>query len=440
MKTKIIIIVAIFLVGNLLFAQKPDWVQKTPIDKINYIGIGFCEKKVDNSHLQTAKEIALKNLANDISVSISNESFLSSLESKNEFSQIYKDEIRTSTKADIEGYELIDTWEDENSYWVYFALNKERYNSLKAEKIKKANSIALDFLEKAKQEETENNIYLSLNLYIQTLISLEKYLNEPNKINFNGKEVFLSNESFTSLNTILSKLLIVPEKLHYIIGAYGSLEKTIEVTVNYNNIKQTQIPIIFKFGDEIYCTATDQNGNADYKPKLTKKNNANQIDIELDFNKLFNSENLSQIMKGLIKTLPIPKTNVTLETKSIPIIIESTESNLGNKLSTFYVEPILKEELSKSGFEFVEKKDAKYLIKINAASRQGSVTFEMFNSLGDIIISVIEIKTNAEIFKTSVNSIKGLDLDYEKAGIKALINAGQKIKTNFISELIDKIK
>ena len=40
-----------------------------------------------------------------------------------------RSEIQALTKADLEGYELVDTWDNGNEYWVYYKLSKKIHNA-----------------------------------------------------------------------------------------------------------------------------------------------------------------------------------------------------------------------------------------------------------------------------------------------------------------------
>jgi len=148
---KIIIFLFIFFIGgsSVYAAKKPDWVNKRPIDNNSYIGIGVAEKDIETSeYIQKAKDRALREIASEITVTISSATLNQILEKAGVVKEEFESQIKSSTQAQLEGYELVDTWEDKNQYWVYYKLLKEKYARLRKEKIDKAIALSLDFYKK----------------------------------------------------------------------------------------------------------------------------------------------------------------------------------------------------------------------------------------------------------------------------------------------------
>ena len=115
---KIILIVVILgsFVG-LWAKKKPDWVISRPINQNYYIGIGVAEKSKDNlDYIQIAKDNALKNLASEININVSGDVISKVIEKSGISQDEIKSEIRTSTTANLEGYEVVGTYEDKNGY------------------------------------------------------------------------------------------------------------------------------------------------------------------------------------------------------------------------------------------------------------------------------------------------------------------------------------
>jgi len=115
---KIIIFLFIFFIGgsSVYAAKKPDWVNKRPIDNNSYIGIGVAEKDIETSeYIQKAKDRALREIASEITVTISSATLNQILEKAGVVKEEFESQIKSSTQAQLEGYELVDTWEDKKS-------------------------------------------------------------------------------------------------------------------------------------------------------------------------------------------------------------------------------------------------------------------------------------------------------------------------------------
>ena len=138
--------------------KAPHWVSSIPTHPEYYIGV-FSVNKIGTDYRQKAQKGALENLSSEISVVISGESVLKTLETNSSFDQEYKQEVVVKSKEDIEGYELVDAWENDEEYWVYYRLSKAKYAQIKKERINKALNIGKDFFAKAKTNHDNNNYH-----------------------------------------------------------------------------------------------------------------------------------------------------------------------------------------------------------------------------------------------------------------------------------------
>ncbi len=105
-----------------------------------------------------------------------------------------------------------------------------------------------------------------------------------------------------------------------------------------------------------------------------------------------------------------------------------------------YIEPKLKNVMTQRGFNFTTNMaKADIMLDLKAASRQGSEFSGMYSAYVDLNISVTDMGTGSEIYKASKTGIKGMQLSYEKAGVKAFENAGKELG-KLIDQMIEKIQ
>ena len=140
----------------------PTWAQSRPISSTYYIGIGVAQKGSGQDFRGVAKENALSDLASEIKVNVNSNSLLYTLEREYKFEQEFRETIRTSTDLDLEDFELVENWEDENSYWMYYRLNKATYAENQRQKKEAAETLAIDFLAKAESAKEEGRTYKSI--------------------------------------------------------------------------------------------------------------------------------------------------------------------------------------------------------------------------------------------------------------------------------------
>ncbi|MEO1055018.1 MAG: LPP20 family lipoprotein, partial [Bacteroidota bacterium] len=199
------------------FAGKPDWLSRKPFSQGYYRGIGYSPKTSGN-YIQIAKKSALEDLVSEIKVNVSSSSILSQIDRNYEFQEEYQSLIKTTAADEIQEYELVDAWEDENSYWVYYQLSKARYNEIKAEEKRNATNLAFDFFKKAKEAERSYDAIQAMGFYFKALKGMEKYLGEAVRVDYKGNSIFLGNEIYASLQKILDKMVIRSDRNEYTIN------------------------------------------------------------------------------------------------------------------------------------------------------------------------------------------------------------------------------
>ncbi|HCX99489.1 MAG TPA: hypothetical protein DG754_05045, partial [Bacteroidales bacterium] len=130
MRTKALVILTISVLLSACGGSKkvqgpppPDWVPNRPTSQLYYYGVGAARKTLDVSqYQQAARQNALADMANEISINISSNSVIHAFESNLNFTEDFSSTIRAQTQQDLEGYEQVDSWDDVNNYWVYYRL------------------------------------------------------------------------------------------------------------------------------------------------------------------------------------------------------------------------------------------------------------------------------------------------------------------------------
>ena len=348
-----------------------------------------------------------------------------------------KSSIQTSTQAELEGFEILDTYEDKENYWIYYRLSKEVYERKKREKIDKALNLALDMFTEARSNEKNKNIEKALLYYLQALKPLEKYIGETLKATIDGKEIFLTNEIYFSIQNILSNIELKPQPAKIDAKTNKPLKQPLKIIADYKldePFKVSNLPLKFYFikgsGDLIEKVRTNSSGIGKCDiTRITSPEKLQMIKSELDISSFINQDSTSFIYRNILESFPLPETKFILNVKGLTFFIEADETNLGNKLDVLYLEPKLKEILSNKGFSFVEDiSEADLMITLEARTRKGSEAYEMFSAYADLTISVVDMTSGDEVYKNSFTNIKGIDLDFNKAGVKALMNSSDKLK------------
>ncbi len=435
---------------SLIFAQgkKPTWVEKRPNTAGYYHGIGVVPKSgLPQEYLQRAKDGALNDIAQQIAVSIDASQISKLSEKLDEFKEEYQSAVQTSTKADLEGVEAVDTWDGEDHYWVYYRLDIAEYKKRQAEKLRKATALSLDFYTKAKNFEKANNMGDALQGYIQALAAVEKFLGETLEVQFGTGKIFLGNEIFASLQSILNQIELKAKNGKVDAQVGKPLRQPLEVIVN-NTATEVPIqnfPVKYSFirgsGDLVTSSRTDKNGIAATQvTKIIATDKLQLIKAEADPITLL-GQNPSIVLEMLVKGLTLPSTRFTMNVVSLSIVFETDEMLMGTKLVIPRIEPMLKNTLSSQGFSFVDDAaKANIMISVKSNGRDGGEYSGMYTVYVDANISVIDLTSGEEVYKTSFNNVKGISINYDKAGMKAYDEIGVSLQKTVIPKILEQIK
>jgi len=448
---KFLSIIVLIFSGNISFveAQKPAWVEKILVDAEYYTGIGVSAKTASKEeYIKKTKDAALNDLASQIKIDISSE-FIQSLSAK---SGVVKENIashlRTTTQEELEGYELVDTWENAKEYWVYYRLSKSHYQTQKEVKLKKAVSLSSDFFMKAKTAEKEMMPEKSLSLFLQALVPIEKYINEPLQIEYENSKIFLMNELYISIQHLLSEIKLEPNDNRYEASIGRPPVKQVEINASFIDGKGTQAPvtnlplrITFLDGSGDYSseTVTDSNGVGKCQiSRITAKKSNQTIRAEVDINRLINLNKESIIIRDILNSFMVPEAIITLHVAGLRIYIESNESLSGKNMEMFFIEPLIKKRLAEESYTFTDDlSKASVIIRVSAESRNGTriTALNVVTSFVDVTVSV-SYTEGKELYKNMLSSIKGVGPDFNSAGLKAYEKAAATINDEIIPELI----
>ena len=427
--------------------SKPAWMSAKPPQDMYYIGIGHSNKAYGVDHLQVAKNSALKDLVSEIKVNISATSALTTLEANKELQEKYEQIIQTSVADEIEEFEQVGMWEDPVDYWVYYRLSKARYKEIKDKQKRDAVSLALDFFTKAKMAERNTETVVALGFYYQGFRAIEKYLADPIRLEFEGKEILLTNEIISSMQLLLDKMKITATPS--------------EITVN-RRVAQSAISVVAKLEEkstgkpiaDMPLKATFLKGSGDVFPDY-KTDASGQVKILLTkissrdleqtvgvgVNLLtFAGTNPSEIYSLVSSKISTPRAAVLMKVQRPLVYLTSSEKSLGILKSSSQVSNKIRNYLANNGFEFTDSKErADFLMDVNADSEKGTASGSIYITYVTAVIRVATASNNKEIYATTLDRIKGYSLDYERSSQEAYNKSLETLEKEKLPELLNAI-
>jgi hypothetical protein len=446
---RIVLTATVAIIPCLAFAQ-PAWIEKRPNKPEYYIGIGVAQKvKGSSEHIQKAKDNALNDLASGITVTVSSEIMRKVVETNTKIEEDFKSQIQTSAKAELEEVEWVDTYDGDGQYWVYCRISKAAYEEAKQRKIRNAMRLSVDLYETAKKNEQDNNVARALTYYVQSLNPLARYLGEPLETELGGKKVILVNEIFSSLQNLLAQIELKSANGKQDAKVGMPLKKPFEIAAEFNGSKSgpvASLPIKLSFirgsGEMVDNVSTDNSGNAKCDiHKITATDRIQIVEAKVFLAGMVPADSSSFVLSAVLNSLSVPSTRMILNVTGLEVYVEADETQFGAKMKQPRIEPAIKNMLVEKGFAFTnDMANASVVVNIKADSRQGSDQFGLCVSYVDVTVSVLDMRNGQEIYKNTMNNVKGISDTYAKAAFKAFDEAAKQVLDGLIPKLVEKIQ
>jgi hypothetical protein len=452
MKRYSIYICFVLLVCNTVLAQKkgqssaaeakiPNWVSSRPNDGSKYVGIGVAEKGKSSDPKTEAKQNALFDLASEIKVDISTNSVLQSVQNNNSFDQNFNSLIKLTNSDNIEGYTLVDTYENDKQVWMYYELDKAEY--AKRKEIKKQNTItkASNLIALSFSDEKNKNFSACLKKRIQAFGILNPYLNE---------EIVFDPSQSNGVKNVFELTNLIQNQLQSISVTQGSIVPVVKpyqpnyTPITYkllisNNGGLNDFPFKLDSDDDFLKIEEQESTNSNGEIQLKifgvePQFQLSSVTLNPDIERLIENDSVSKssitILKQFIQT-PALKIQVNIE--PVALFISSKESNFGKQLPTNMIEQFVEQKFNGAEIKIVDDpKLSDYAIDLsaNTASDISSDILESNYklSLAQLSINVSLKNSKGEVlYKNLVTDIYGYANSDEKAGINAYSNT--KLKT-----------
>jgi hypothetical protein len=422
-------------------AKVPNWVSARPHSGFKYVGIGVADKGRSNDPKSEAKQNALFDLASEIKVDISTNSVLHSVSSNTSFDQSFNSMIKLTNSDNIEGYTMVDSYENDKQYWVYYELDKAEYAKRKEQKkqntlTKAANLIAASFA-----DEKNKNFSGSLKKRIQAFGILNPYLNE---------EIVFDPAQSNGIKNVFELTNLIQNQLQSISVTQGSIVPIVKpYQPNYN-------PIIFKIkgngsvlndfpfflsSDDEYLkieehVVTNSGGEMQLKINgVEPQFQLSSVTLNPDIEKLIAGDSVGKASITLLKQfIQTPSLKVQVNIEPISLFILSKESNFDKQLPTNMIEQYVHQKFTGQEIKIIDNiKMSDYVIELEA-NTDDDISSDVLEqnyklNLAQLTINVALKNNKGEVlYKNLVTDIFGYANSSEKAGINAYSNNKLKVR------------
>lgn len=420
----------------------PPWVTGRPNSGFKYVGIGFAEKNKGNGYQMEAKKNALYDLASEIKVDISSNSVLYTVQNNNNFNENFNSLIKLSSNDNIEGYTLVDSYENDKQYWVYYQLDKQEYANQKARKKQQTITKAANLIAASFNDEKSQDFSSSLKKRIQAFGILTPYLNE--EIVFDPQQSGGINNVFDLTSLIqrqLQSIVVAPQKeipsLKPYQAVYAPLNYKLELS-SKGFLKN--FPMLIKSEDEKITIneKTTTNNTGDLQVKANSVEPVNQyvsFALNPDIETLMGTDSVGKAGIALLRQfIQTSSLKVQANVSNINVYINSVEKNLGKESGSNSIENMIQQKFSGPEVRLTDKlSEADFIIE-SVADTHEDVSSDVLTSNYNIRLAALTInlqlknKSGEVIYKTQVSDLYGYANSMDKAGLNAYQNPKLKNK------------
>ncbi|MCH2198969.1 MAG: LPP20 family lipoprotein [Flavobacteriales bacterium] len=424
---------------------QPSWVNNRPINPSYYIGIGSVNKLAEPvDYAAVAKKNALSDLASEIKVVVKSESFLNTMQVNMNVQEEFNSTIATFTDEEIEGFELMDAWETERDYFVYYRLSKSLHEQIRTERKRSFMQAAYDQLVKARESRDLGDIQGAADLYMQGLFEMKDYWSDVNRWQDGMQEIYLDNTIFQEMRDMVNAIEFTVDKQNILLNAENRFDETVRVLASYDGkpVKGAQLSYNYDNGKfRLSATAkTDVTGASRIVvDNANLKNNSNHLDIWFDTDDLAPTDLDRRLVEPLVESLRAPSVVIPIVVDFPTVSFRVSEKNLNSPLGTERLVTPLRKEMAEQGFRFTEDEtNADYVVSVDGNTRQGGTAQGFHVAYLDIVYSVKDKEGNV-LIQSSENNIKGLQLNYDSAGLEAYKKGEKKMEKEIAESIIDTI-
>lgn len=429
--------------------NRPEWVRARPVSSAYYIGIGLGVKARGDAQ-EAARKNALDQLAQEISVRVEGNSLLFTADGRNRFDESFTSTIRTTSSEQLEGFELVDSYESPTEVWMYYRLSKAEHARLKAERKGRAIATALDLHQRSRSSIAAGNLREAIDQDLRALIAIKPYWGENDLAEVEGRQVPLATEVYAHLQALTSgiRLAILPDRIDLDYG--NRFRREVLVTATHSEGGRArdlpQLPLRIGYAGLDGPVAEQKNTDAEGRLRTSVQrvavgNAANELVVRPDMDALVSKDLEPAVVKALVGSLSVPQARAPIALRMPRVLMRATETNLGAPVGDAGLAVVLREELTRSGFRLVDREaEADLLLQLTCNTRSGGEANGFFTAFLDASWSFRDRRTNETVKDGVKQNVKGIQLNAEKAGLDAYKKAAQDVRKEIVPAILNALQ
>lgn len=432
-----------------LQATAPEWVTNLPVDPGSYLGIASAPKaSYPGRAMEVAKERALGDLARTISVKVASTSSLNTLQQDDLIRSSFREQSQSTSDADLEGYELVGTFESDTECWAYYRLSRARWAQIVAARKAAATEVALGFYDSAREAVRQGDPITAIDRYLRGMEALRPFWGELNEgTTAAGERIVVDRACLDGITSLIAGLRLEPAAESVELTFGGGFGADLAIQAFSNDRAVANLPLSYRYNRGTLPRTGTMTTNPDglitiplrgFEPQLNSSNV--RVDIRLaDALSDGHLEGAAAMLEGLA----LPSVDIPIRITKPSVCIESRESMYGSPLGAnrLGVADAVAEALHQQGMQLTEScTDADLLLEIESdTERNGAAPGGFHTAYLNARVRVVNNRTGDLILQKNLDRVKGVQLDWDAAGIAAYDKAAREIKGRFINDLVESL-
>lgn len=415
-----------------------EWAKNRPRSQSYYVGIGQADKVGSpNDYMQVAKQNALADMASEISISISANSVISAFETKNVYSEDFTSTVKAETQKELDGYELVETWDGNTQYWAYYRLSKSHYKNMVEEKKAAAGIKSVDFYAKALQSISGGDVRTGLVMLVKALEPIRPYFAETISVMFNGQEIFIGNEIINKFTETVNSLAIAgvksidaklgagihPKDLTYtVVDVQGEAQRGILLRAVY-----TEKPI------QASRAVTGSAGKAGFSIDAVRSSKIMEhLTVSIDLDNIVREGTAEPVLKRLLTKVSTPSFTTAVNVIKPNVFVEANAD-----ANCQVLVQAVKSGVTAQGLPVVDNKaQADYSIAVSA-EQNPPVKTPNLSMVSLVAVVVVNNSSGVEVYRRTLDNIRGSHFDMEQARGVAFAEAAKRIESTITREIVE---
>lgn len=427
--------------GAQKWAEAPDWVGHRPSIPGYYIGVSSANKMQHGAEASsTAKQRALADMAGQIRVVIESTSILHTTQFQGVAGQNFSERITSASAEDLEGYELMGTYENATDVWAYYRLSKATYERIRNERKSATMEVAGGYWTSAQNARTEGRVAAAIDFYIRALETMESYWGELNEWQTMGGTVVLDRACLDGISQVLAGLQLNPSETDLALSFADRYQGTLACDVTFEGRPAAQVPVWSRYNrgtlPKTAALSTNSAGRCTFEiGQFEPGIKSSELRLEIRMDDLSPRLKESPVQR-LIQSLPTPVATVPISLQTPTVFLQTTERVKGQRATNPVLKNAIAQGLNNRGIQWVDNEsEADMFLTLEADTREAGSASGFYT----VMLSASAILKNTDgqpILQQNLSEVKGVQLSWEAAHSEAYRKAQVEIQGAFLKKLI----